>query len=453
MRIPHPGTFAGGLALPEDKSATRHSPVRPLGPLAQLRVPLELCGPDRAEPTVAPGDRVEAGQVIARAGELPVRSPATGIVRALGRGLLVGGAGGLVETPTVDLAEPMGPEGPVVVAKPCVWQDLEPEALLERIAAGGLVRFGRPVEPLHVWLARARRRRVDTLILNGMENQPALTASHRLLVEHGPAVLEGLGILGQLLGTRRRLLAVDRRHIDDYRHLDAAARAHRVQPLAVLDKYPAGHDILLTRLLTRREVPPGHEPLDVGAACVSPEACLALHRWLTAGESTLGRVVTLGGPSVHWPGNYLVPFGAQAGDVLASVGAREGERLCHGSPMAGLVVGPAVLVGPMTSALLALAEPAVEPPTACIRCAWCTDHCPVRLDVANLNDLFEMGQLDRAGRYGVQACLGCGVCSFVCPARLPLTHRMAQMRRALNAPTVPAAALPADARALDEVTR
>jgi heterodisulfide reductase subunit C len=57
----------------------------------------------------------------------------------------------------------------------------------------------------------------------------------------------------------------------------------------------------------------------------------------------------------------------------------------------------------------------------------------VRLNVPVLNDDFELGRLDLAGRHHATGCVGCGICTYVCPARLPLTYRVGQLRRALLA--------------------
>jgi electron transport complex protein RnfC len=96
-------------------------------------------------------------------------------------------------------------------------------------------------------------------------------------------------------------------------------------------------------------------------------------------------------------------------------------------------LSPAAVVGPATNAVLALKvgpEP-MSTPTQCIRCGWCTDHCPARLNVAALNDDYELKQIAHARRFGVQACVGCGVCTYVCPARLPLAQRVRQLIQAV----------------------
>jgi electron transport complex protein RnfC len=135
------------------------------------------------------------------------------------------------------------------------------------------------------------------------------------------------------------------------------------------------------------------------------------------------RVVTVAGEHVPRPGNYYVPFGMDCRELTGA-----GDRpIIHGGPMVGYHLADGAVVGPGTNALLAIDESPPAVPTPCIRCGWCTSHCPARLNVAVLNDAFELGDLDRAHRLGARACLACGVCSYICPARLPLAQRVKQL--------------------------
>jgi electron transport complex protein RnfC len=123
---------------------------------------------------------------------------------------------------------------------------------------------------------------------------------------------------------------------------------------------------------------------------------------------------------------------------MASLAVSAVEPVIHGGPMVGLRCdvtaseaqqAPCV-VSPATDALLAINEAPAAVPSPCIRCGWCTLHCPVRLNVAVLNDDFELSRVDHARKIGVAACVDCGACSYVCPARLPLTERVKQLKRA-----------------------
>jgi electron transport complex protein RnfC len=190
-----------------------------------------------------------------------------------------------------------------------------------------------------------------------------------------------------------------------------------------------GADTILAKVLTRRETPPGESTMAVGVAIVDAATCFALYRLVACGQRATGRVATIGGPCVAEPGNVWAPFGARCGELA---GGGEG-MLVHGGAMGGMRCDALAVVTPATNALLTL-EPVAPPvPSPCIRCGWCTDLCPARLNVAALNDAFELSLVERARRAGALACVECGVCSYVCPARLPLTQRVKRLKRQIRA--------------------
>jgi electron transport complex protein RnfC len=193
-----------------------------------------------------------------------------------------------------------------------------------------------------------------------------------------------------------------------------------------------GADTILAKVLTRRETPPGAATMAVGSAILDAATCLAVWRWVCRGRRTLERVVTVAGPRVREPANYLVPFGARCTDLVAPDDRQE-ALLVHGGPMAGVPCDERAVVTSATAAVLALEADPPPLSTPCIRCGWCTDHCPARLNVAALNDAFELALPETARRAQPAACVECGVCSYVCPARLPLAHRVKQLKRRLAA--------------------
>jgi electron transport complex protein RnfC len=445
MRLQRFGTFTGGIDLPEEKASTRDRPIAPLALPARLVVPTDPCRLGGAAAQAVVGQRVRPGQRIALAGgRMPIFAPVGGVVTAVSQCRLAGGPEGDYDSPAIEIGELEAPPPRPPNGGDSSWRDSSPDALLAKIAEGGLTTFEGPLRRLADWLDHARASRVDTLLANGLENQPYLTAEHRLLAENGEQVLEGLAILARTLAAKRVALAVDSRRTGDYGRIDKPSRRLNIQPLAVEHKYPIGHPVLLTAVLTGRKTPPGSAPTAVRVAVVNVAACLAVWEWVCAGLPPTHRVVTVAGRDVARPGNYLAPFGMAATDVLAQAdlpgsgdsraGDSGGERvICHGGPMTGGPLGEGVVVGPATVALLSLPAAQEDGATACIRCAWCTDQCPVRLNVANLNDLYELGLVDQARRCDVAACIGCGVCSYVCPARLPLTHRMRRLKQAVQA--------------------
>ena len=435
MRSRRFGTFVGGIDMPEEKHHTREAIVTDLAVPPRLVVPLDPCRLGAGEPEVSVGQRVGAGDRLGSAGgRMPIFAPSGGVVVALRQCILAGGPTGAYDSPAVEIAELEAPAGEPPLPRTWDWSDASGDDLVDRIARGGVTTFADPLGPLADECVAARAAGVDTLVGNGMENQPYLTGEHRTLIERGEEVTEGLAILGRAIGAERVLLAVDARRTGRYQRVAASADGFDIQLLAVEHKYPVGHPVMLSKVVTGRKVPPGGAPTSVGVMVVNVAASVAACRCVAAGQPPTHRVLTVAGRQVGRPGNYRVALGTSAEFVLEAADAPAGgQGLCHGGPMTGVALPGGAAVSASTSGLLSLPVETADAPTACIRCAWCTDHCPVRLNVANLNDLFELGQIDRARRHHVSACLGCGVCSYICPARLALTHRMMRLKRALSA--------------------
>lgn len=435
MVRPRFGTFTGGIDLPDEKDATIDSPVAPIGRLNRLRVPLAPVDTDAAEPTVHVGQYVSRGERIAEAAsesQVNIFAPLAGRVSGFCTVMLPAQPTGWRQSRAVELTEldPPGSIEPLTENLDSLADD--DHSLRLRIAEGSLVTFNQSAVPLSEWVASAEKADVDTLIANVMENTPFVAADHRLLTEHGLEVVRGLAILARAIGVTKVILAVDHRRIDDYRSAVAPARLYDINHIALAHKYPIGAEAMLIKVLTRRRVRPGDDSLQVGVAVTDAATCHAAYRWVACGELPTSRVVTVAGPNVSKPANLLVPFGAGVEDIFTYAEAGAESRFVYGSAMTGRELVAGAVVSPATNALLAMEPMRRQSPTPCIRCGWCSDNCPARLNVAALNDDFELGRTAAARRKNAQACIECGICSYVCPARLPLMQRVRLLKQATS---------------------
>ena len=428
LRYRRYGTFTGGIDLPDEEADTLDKPIRPWPRPDRLRVPLSPCIGPPASVEVAPGRQVEAGRKIATGpnGGVDVFAPLAGKVTGLCTAS-VAGSFDMRPGPAVELAVSSAVEGPGRAEPSADWRDLDDEALTDRIAESHIVVHRRDGMPLLRWVRRARARHCGMLVANVMSQQPLVTADHRLLAEFGREVIAGLAMLGRTIGIQNMLVVVDHRRTDAYRGLVAPARAHGVTRIALAHKYPTGADAMLTKVLARRAVPLGKTPMDVGLAIIDAATCFALYRWAACGQRLTGRIVTVTSGQTEQAGNYFVPFGTPCLDLAGGDGSGR-AGITHGGPMTGLRCGDDAVVTAATDAIARITPSKGAAPGPCIRCGWCRDHCPARLNVASLNDDFELGLVDHARRSGVLACVSCGVCSYVCPARLPLTQRVNELK-------------------------
>ena len=429
------GTFSGGIDLPDDKAEALGLRIAPPEALMSLRVPLAPADAQPARLEIEVGQYVSHGERLARAdgpGQVDVFAPLAGRLAGVTEVKLPRHPYGWRACPAVELVELDPPVGVMALPAHYNWRGADEAPLRERVAEGGLVTCRGRATPLAAWIDAAKNARVDTLIANVMENTPHGAADHRLLAEFGMDVIRGLAILAKCIGADDVLLAVDHRRTGDYRDAVGPAKFYRIQSIALDRKYPIGNDTVLVKVLTRREVPLGGATLDVGVAVTDAATCWATFRWVACGENPTARAVAVAGTRVANAANYFLPYGADLAEVLAMAGVDGDGPVVVGSAMTGREAPEGAVVGPQTDELLALAEPQGHLPTPCIRCGWCSDNCPARLNVAALNDDFELARAGRAQRRGAEACVDCGICTYVCPARLPLAERVRRLNQAIR---------------------
>ena len=426
--------FHGGLALAGHKaeSTRRGLQACPLPPV--LRVSLLQHAGLAAESCVAPGERVARGQRIGIATDAfgaDVHAPAAGRIAAIEAAPMPGGA----LAPHVRIEVEAGALADA--ALPALPDDSRPEALLQRLRDAGLVGLGGAGFPTAEKLSAHR----ELLVLNGAECEPWIACDDALLREHADEVVRGGRLLARVAGAGRVLLAVE----DDMPEAIAASRAAiaahgggDIELVVVPTRYPEGGERQLIQVLTGREVPRGGLPRDIGVAVHNVATARAAWRAVALGEPLTCRIVTVTGPGVASPGNFLVPLGTSVAHLVASAGGYTpaARRLLLGGPMMGLALPHDDFpLGKTHQCVLVLDGPEAEdrqPELPCIRCGDCARACPPRLLPQQLHWQVQAGQFERALDHGLFDCIECGCCDLACPSHIPLVERFRQAKAAVR---------------------
>lgn len=304
--------------------------------------------------------------------------------------------------------------------------NLEPKEIIDRIAAAGVVGMGGATFPTHVKLSVPPGRKAEFLIINGVECEPYLTSDHRLMLEHGEELLVGIAILRKALGNPPAIIGIERNKPDAIAHLTELAKGFEgitVQPLKV--KYPQGGEKQLIEAITRREVPAGKLPIDVGAVVQNVGTAFAVYEAVQKNKPLIERVVTVTGSSLTNPVNVLARVGTPITQLLEFAGGMPEDtgKVISGGPMMGKALkNIAAPVTKGTSGVLVMPEPLALRPKEqqCIRCSKCTFGCPMGLEPYLLYKQAQHALLEDMERDYVMSCIECGSCSFTCPAALPL---------------------------------
>jgi electron transport complex protein RnfC len=416
-----------GVHVPECKELTEHMPIRRLPFAPMLVVPLSQHAGAPAIPIVREGQEVVRGEPIAKANgfmSVPMHAPATGQIERI------------APAPTA-----RGDLAPAIYLKP--WpsasqeilygapQDIEHMNRAEIIIAvqeTGVVGLGGAAFPTHVKLKLPEGKKVDTVLVNGCECEPYLTTDHRVMVEQPKEVLHGARIVMKAIGAERGIIGVEDNKMDAVEALrKALGTATDITVEAVPTKYPQGAEKMLIQVLLGREVPSGGLPSDVGVGVFNVATLAQLGELLPRRQGLIERVVTITGPALSKPGNYLTALGTPLRWALEQAGCKDDlASVVLGGPM----MGPAIssLEVPITkgvTGILVLGRHDVNGRPKhifpCIRCGACLDVCPLHLNPSRLGILARKERYEEMETdYHLNDCFECGCCSYVCPANIPL---------------------------------
>jgi len=427
-------TFPRGVHPPEHKELSKDAAVEVLPAPARVTLPLiqHLGAP--AKLTVQPKQDVALGDVIAEAGgfiSAAVHATITGKTAKPTKVTLPNGR----HVPAVPIAagdaEPLDGEALRADVFGGDWPTdpaaYEPKQIAEAVSNAGIVGLGGAAFPTHVKLLQNDKKPIDTLLVNGCECEPYLTADYRLMVEHPEPIVTGALLAAHANGAERILVAIEDNKPEAIEAIRKAAGGTEIEVAVVRTKYPQGGEKQAILAITGREVPTGGLPLDVGVVVVNVGTAAAIARAVVRGKPLTHRIVTVTGAGIARPKNLLVPIGVPYAELIEFCGGLTADavRVIAGGPMMGFAIGD--LSAPVTkgtSGVTVLTADDVRraSETACVRCGRCVDVCPLNLVPTRIALAAKHQDWDLARKYHIQACMECGCCAYTCPASLPLVQ-------------------------------
>lgn len=273
---------------------------------------------------------------------------------------------------------------------------------------------------------------IKTLIVNGVECEPYITADYMLMKCYAEKIIEGMQQICAINHIEEAILAIKVNN-DEIREIYQSKLKNNplIRLVEVPNLYPMGWEKSLVQYI--KHVDYKNLPIEKGIIVENIGTVYAIYEAITKGKPLYERVITFTGEEMKTPQNYWIKNGTLASDIIQTIGLKPKEDLVFiaGGPMMG-ESSPSedmALTG-VTNCILVLPFRKDPVKTTCLRCGKCVQVCPVKISPilvkGNLEDVETLRKLH------VDRCIGCGLCSYICPAKIPVRNYVRKAKEQLQ---------------------
>ncbi len=419
-------TFNRGIHPPEKKHLTESIKIENYVPKGEVVILLLQHIGAPCEAIVKKGDKVLVGQKIGESKSsfsAPVHASVSGIVKNIEPRLQTDG--------TRSMAIIIENDNLYEEEKKVSHDDfskLSKEEIVKIIKESGIVGLGGACFPTHIKLTPPDDSKIDYIVINACECEPYLTSNHRIMLEYSNEIASGLKVLHHMFPKANIVIGIEDNKKDA---IEIMSKSIKDLSYCVIDilktKYPQGGEKQLIETITKRQVPSGKLPSEVGCIVQNINTVLAIKEAVIDGKSLTHRIVTVTGDIVNNPRNLYVPLGTRLSELVDFCGGlkEEAGKVISGGPMTGYPLTTLdIPCLKSTSSLLFFGRKEAKflEESNCICCGRCSKTCPIFLNPQKLNKLVLVKKYDEFEKNNGMDCIECGCCSYICPAKRHLTQ-------------------------------
>jgi electron transport complex protein RnfC len=299
--------------------------------------------------------------------------------------------------------------------------DTPKEQLVEAIKEAGLIGMGGAGFPTYVKYFNVKG--IDTLIVNGVECEPYLSADYKLMELYPSDVVKGTELLRLASGAQKAVITVK---LGKKALVDALTPYLNGYPLVSLmqvpDIYPMGWERALIKKVTGRDY--DKLPSEAHVLVNNVTTARSAYQALIEGEPVTSRLVTFSGDALKTETNVNVIIGTPVNEIVAELGGYTTEEVnaFAGGPMSSkAVLDDTFVIQPSMGAFTVIKARKWDG-VSCFRCGSCTASCPAKIQPIEIKLALDSDNTARLLKLDVMRCVECGLCSYVCPSRIEISE-------------------------------
>jgi electron transport complex protein RnfC len=271
-------------------------------------------------------------------------------------------------------------------------------------------------------------KKIDTILINGVECEPYITADHRLMLEFPNRVIQGIKYAMQAFDCHRALICVKSKYkdiISVYKEVLKEYEGSGIELCPVGNYYPQGWEVEMIKSATGIQLNPGELPANRGIINFNVSTIVGLYKAIKYNMPVAKRFITITGDGINHPKNFRVRVGTSIKELIPLCGGYKNpdkeKVFILGGPMMGASVPSDDCIITKTVTSILVFDKVTEKEEPCVRCGSCVLSCPVHLEPVQIMNAVKAVDKERIKKLNPLRCIECGLCSYSCTSKIPVT--------------------------------
>ena len=271
-------------------------------------------------------------------------------------------------------------------------------------------------------------KKINLILINGIECEPYITADHRLMMEYPYRIINGIKYALKAFNCPKALICIKSKYKDIaqiYQQILAEKENSMIELCLVGNYYPQGWEVEMIKNATGIKLQTGELPSKYGILNFNVSTIVGLYKAVKYSMPVIKRFITITGDGVVNPKNFRVRVGTSIQDLIPLCdGYKNPEKekvFILGGPMMGASIpsDDCIISKTVTSILVFDKQEFKEEP--CVRCGSCVLSCPVGLEPVQIMNAVKSLDKEHIKRLNPLKCIECGLCAYSCTSKIQVT--------------------------------